>query len=64
MKVGGEYATTEIDTVFSSDQRPRLSLTFAVKVTVPEVVKNPVVSKFDVPEKPPPVMLYADMVEP
>ena len=57
MKVGGEYATTDIDTVVSADQRPLLSLTLAVKVIVPEVFRNPVVRLLPVPEKPPPVIL-------
>ena len=64
MKVGGEYATTKMDTVFSADQRPLLSFTFAVNDIVPDVVSRPVVKLLDVPEYPPPVMLYALIVDP
>lgn len=64
MKRGEAYATTVIVTVFSSDQRPRLSQTFAVKVMDPDVFKKPVVTEDCVEETPPPVMLYAVIVEP
>ena len=49
LKYGGAYAVTEMDTVFSADTRPLESVTVAVKVIVPEVFKNPVVSVEAVP---------------
>ena len=46
-----------METVRSADHLPRLSITFPVKVIVPEVVRKPVVKELDVEEYPPPVML-------
>ena len=44
-------------TVLAADVRPLESVTVAVKVIVPDVLRKPVVSVLAVPEKPPPVML-------
>ena len=57
MKLGAEYATTDIDTVLASDTLPRESVAVAVKVIVPDEFKSPVVSIDSVPEYPPPLML-------
>ena len=56
LKYGGEEAVTVIETEASADTRPLESVTVALKVIVPELLRKPVVSVEAEPLYPPPVM--------
>ena len=49
-KLGTEYATTEMDTVAADEVLPLESVTVAVKVIVPELLRKPVVKLDEVLE--------------